>query len=263
MSIAYLTADEMVALSHPWVAPVGGTGPTLRPVLEQLPGVRDMVPLLAAATEELRLFSRQPRTRSAALQDLARSLQETDAQHDRLARWLHGQLALIAEFTEDLGLRARLQQLRERMFPNGLAVVNWHYAREAGAALRLEGRLSPEDRALLDELRVGFPGGGGTLREATDALLQAGHQLARLEESRSKQMQEEGPDPRGGANEQHLKNRWMSLVSTIEQLLRLAPAPEEVEQQLVLPLQEAIRRASLRQAAKKEEPAVGAGGTEA
>ncbi|WP_428265260.1 hypothetical protein [Haliangium sp.] len=122
-----------------------------------------------AEQEELR---RQLTSELARLTEL---LGETDEVFDRKARGLHGGLSAVAEATNDEGLADTCLRILERLFPEGLGIVNRSYLYEAGEVDALERRLSADLVDAMGTIQIGDQ----SAADIYQAWLTAGHALGR------------------------------------------------------------------------------------
>ena len=254
MGLLNLGGEEMVRVSTWWVTapgsklPTGEEIPTVRQELESLPLVQPLVPLFVEAHLGLQNLSRAETALPPAVVELTQKIKALDPRHDSLCRFVSHFIDLVLELIEDPEERTRLLALQRKLFPYGLSVINWTPSREAGAALRMEGRLSAEDRDLLRTLEISYKGLVPTnALAAVLELIEKGKQLGVLEDQKTLLLRElEAPQLE---SERSRKNRWMSLVTALRQMLKLEGVSAEVEQRILGPLWAAEAAADARAAA--------------
>jgi hypothetical protein len=256
MALNQLTAEEMVRVSAWWVTaadsklPTGEEIPTVRPILEMLPLVSPMVPLLSDAHINLQNISKQEESLPPEVQELNKKIKLIDPRHDDLCRFVFHYIDIVAAFISDPKEKASLLSLQQKVFPYGLAVINWTPTREAGAAQRLEGRLTDEDKSLLQSLTTSYKALlPKDCLEATNELIEKGKLLGVLEDQKRMLLQNQAPETE---SERQRKNRWMTLVTALRQMLKLSGISEELEAKILSPLNDAERAAEARGAATEQ-----------
>ncbi len=145
MSLRDLSTQTMVAIVAPWLDPVRE-----RKDIEALPKASILLSTLEEAKDEL--LATQTVSNSVIPPELPAVQKEqadVDDTHDRKARGTYGALTAFTELVDDPDKAAKYLALRDKLFPRGMAVVNWSYTDEAGEAELVDGRLTSADRALL------------------------------------------------------------------------------------------------------------------
>ena len=176
-----------------------------------------------------------------------------DARHDRLARGidtvLEGNTLLL---NADDQTAAALANLRDRLFPNGMSIVNRTYLEEAGEVELARERLDTEDRALL----VQVPTMNENLQEMVDEWIRTGTELGNLERQRIRAA-EAATSAEGVSRSDVLaaRNQWIRVVRAILAGLDLAEGLDERTLTLILqPLKVAVEKAAQKSAPREQSP---------
>ena len=138
---------EMKGLAFQW------TGPDVDALLALDTGRR----LLAFLREFIVLVAAHSAPDSPIIRQLDALLYAADVLHDRLVRGLFLILGGLIELADTEEEALRWQTLRDRLFPEGMAVVSRSWLEEGAAAADLDTRLDDADRQLLNDTLL--PGG--------------------------------------------------------------------------------------------------------
>lgn len=209
MALRNLTNEEMVQVSSGWTA-----GTSARGKLEAVPLLKGLLPQLDQAHEGLLRASTA--TEDARLKELSAQAAQVDAVHDTLLRGLYDFLTGLSLLVED---GQRFITLRDRLFPDGPAMIQRSYRGQAGAAEMIRERLTP---AVEQELQS-IPVPGTHLGERVEAWLKAAAKLGALEDERA-QLANTPPTPRGMLMNARLS--WIRAVNALvanAQLVELSP----------------------------------------
>ncbi len=241
MSLRDLSTPTMVTIVAAWIDPARE-----RKLLEGLPRTAFLLPTLVEAHQLLvSTQSTELEGESNELPAVQQEQAEVDADHDRKIRGIYGALTAFAELVDNPDKAAQYLNLRDKLFPEGLAVVNWSYVDEAGEADLVEGRLSSADRTLLKQLP--FP--GGKLWDAHERRLASARRLGELEHKKQELMRaRESKEGRMGPSDViKARNAWIRTVRAFLGVLELEKniAPE-VRRRILGPLEDADRKAAAR-----------------
>lgn len=232
MALKNLTVEEMVALSVSWV---GADNPAHR-LLKANTRLSGLLPELDRAHSAI--YSVRPHAVDPRKAELAQQAIAIDVRHDQLARGIYGVLTEYANLAEE---GAEYIQLRDQLFPNGLApVVQVSFRGQAGHADLLRERLTADQRARL----TAFVLPKTTLLEQVEQWLDAGRQLGELEEQRARLEQVQGPS--FGQQTVDARNLWIRVVNAFLSLASLSELDPKDELVLFGPLREAEARADAR-----------------
>jgi hypothetical protein len=173
MSLRDLSTPTMVTIIAAWLDPERE-----RKDIEALKKAAFLLPTLEEMKAELLATQVSPETTTPVeISAVQKEQVEVDGIHDRKSRGIYGALTAFADLVDDPDKAAKYLALRDKMYPQGLAVVKWSYTDEAGEAELVASRLTPQDHALLKQLH--YP--GGKLHDAHEARIGAAHQLGDLE----------------------------------------------------------------------------------
>jgi len=232
MALKNLTVEEMVALSVSWV---GADNPA-HGLLKANTRLSGLLPDLERAHGAIHGVTPQavdPRKAELAQQAIA-----LDMRHDQLARGVYGVLTEFANLVEE---GAEYVQLRDQLFPNGLAaVVQTSFRGQSGYADLLRERLTADQRKRLKAFVLPKT----TLLEKVEQWLEAGRELGELEEQRARLDQVEGPS--FGQQTVEARNLWIRVVNAFLALASLSELDPKDDLVLFGPLREAEARAGAR-----------------
>jgi hypothetical protein len=237
-----LSNQAMVGASAGWVAPGEA-----RTVLSGIPEVAGYLGRMDEAHAGLLRCQVTGETSSAdarlkAMSDQAIAL---DTRHDLLVRGIdavvEGNLLLLSAGGRPVGT---LEALRQRLFPDGMKMVNRTYLEEAGEVEMARQRLGADDRALLSEIPIVE----GHLEEAVERWMSTGAELGELERERVRAAEAEAADKGvSRADVVAARNRWIRVVRAILAGLELAEGLDESALSIILqPLRDAAAKAALK-----------------
>ena len=237
----------MVGISGAWLDPQKD-----RPLLEKLPHVQGLVPPLEKAHQNLLLLqaSPEPASLTAALSQLQEDAADDDATHDSKARGGFGMLGDLAELANDPAARSVYIQLRDKMYPNGLRVVQLSYAEEAGEVELVEQRLTKEDRDLL----ASIPSPDGNLLKSHELRVAAGRRLGEFERKRAEIFSKiDGTTVVKGPDVTKARNAWLRATRALVFVLELEDLDADTKKRLIGPLTDACDKIAKRSPRKKAD----------
>ncbi len=173
IALGWLKPNVFQAQLEHWLSP------EVRPLLARIKGAADHLPDLEETYQFLlRNQALEDTEAGRALLALMKKAADLDAVHDYFARGEYDILSAWAAFYyDDEEKVARLVALQERLFPEGLSVVNWAYDREAAEMNRVEGALTAPDRTLMATI----PTPQGDLAKTHKLRLKATQSLAKVD----------------------------------------------------------------------------------
>lgn len=240
MALKNLNSNEMASLSRHWLGPARvivaalAMGPAL---------INDHEAFLATLAE-----GAKPDEGVLALAD-ARS-HGADQLFDRLLRGGYHLLAGLAELTDDPVLAARYLEVRDRLYPEGLAMTQQSFLSESAAAESAYSRLSEADQALL--ATVPLPE-GGTLAQVVAAWAAAGVALREAEHERASLRLASGGV--SASVQMAARNRWIRSVHMLVASLEYAEISVADRNVLLAKLREAEAHADQRARREARAPA--------
>lgn len=240
MAYKNLNSNEMAGLSRHWLGPARvivvalAMGPAL---------LHDHEAFLATLAESAR-----PDEGVLAAAD-ARSA-AADQLFDRLLRGGYYVLAGLAELTDDPALAARYLELRDRLYPEGLAMTQYTFLSESAAAEAVYSRVTQADLALL--ATVLLPG-GGNLAQVVTAWVASGVALREAEHDRAALRLASGAVPAGV--QMAARNRWIRSVHMLVASLEYAEISAADRNTLLAKLHEAEAHADQRARRESRAPA--------
>jgi hypothetical protein len=190
--------------------------------------------------------SRERMAIEARIAELIKLGMRFDDIHDDRAHVLYHLLLLLAAATRDAALAEFLRRMHALMFPHGLRIVHMSYLAEAGAALELEARVTPETLARLASVRVADQ----TLADIYRAWVEAGKELGRHAQERARLEASLGmagtTAPRTHARK--VRTVWIRAVRLMLDALDLLGLSESTREHLLAPLQRGIQATLARRA---------------
>jgi hypothetical protein len=205
--------------------------------------------------DRLSLQDENRRKLTIALARLTALIGDCDVRHDSKGRALYNGLTGLAAGVDDPALARHYLDIRDLLFPEGLAILGRSYAYEAGAIEALERRMSPEVIAQLESV----PMGTETLADWYRAWVEAGHELGQLLAQRATLLAQ---TTRGGTGVVDLDLRvarggWIRAVQAFLTAIPIMELSRE-ERELVLGhLEEAVRQATSNRDSGDDEPGDG------
>lgn len=251
-----LYAEEMIPISQTWLDPTSKSNliitsrPLLTVLLPTIQGAHDLV-----------MKEAQP-DGDPEIKEIIKKEAKLDARHDRILRHGFGYLTATAELLDgDAGLL--IIKLRDLLFPDGPSGQNKTYRGEAGAAVLLDKRMTPEVRTQTDGFVIGSGANAQTLTVYLDELIGVGKDLGKLEDRRD---QLEAQTPAADLYEAQLS--WVGAANALEANAELAKLTPEEDKILFGPLREEEKKADERalqkaKAKAKKEKAEGEDGQNA
>ena len=210
MSLKYLDVDEMLDLTRTWIDPTHLD----RRHLARMASVGGLLPLVDEAHSDLVTATEKMGPRP--LRDIASRMMAMDLKHDSYVRVASYGLEMhihLAIAKGDDHTAKELEQLKGKLLPDGLDLVDYSYREESKQAQELESRLQDDERALLAAL----PTSDGTLLEAVESWIQCGKKLGEMQEEQDKERKRSETDDRVQA----ARNKWIRAVKTVRMVLEL------------------------------------------
>jgi hypothetical protein len=241
MNINILPTPAMIAISGEWLeSPVIAMELCKRELGASLWKEIQAAHVLAVAR------SRERMAIEARITELIKLGVRFDDIHDDRAHVLYHLLLLLAAATRDAALAEFLRRVHALMFPHGLRIVHMSYLAEAGAAMELEVRVTPEILARLESVRVADQ----TLADIYRAWVEAGKELGRSAQERTRLERSLGMEgttaPRTHARK--VRSVWIRAVRLLLDALDLLDLSESTREQVLAPLERGIQTALARRA---------------
>lgn len=145
MSLRRLTVEKMVALSEAFLA-------AHQKALAQIPQTAGILVSIESAHKNLFRMQEQVSTSPPTVREIYKKQVKLDQQHDNYYRCAYHQLISLVALYYARGDEKRaelLTQLRDTIYPDGLAGINYSYDEEAGAATLMERAMTDEVKMLL------------------------------------------------------------------------------------------------------------------
>lgn len=259
MALNDLFSEEMLEVSKLWVTPPGTKVngqevPSTRPLLESYGLLREMLPFLEKGHQAVLAPIKRSSSSPPELKQISEKQEKLDGRHDPLVRGLFALLPALADLVREPELKAKLVALQQLIIPEGLLRTNFSYRREAGAAQRLEARLTPTQRQQLEKISFTIEDNTYTLLALTEELIEVGKEIGVLEDAKDRLVKAAAPAPEG-LNEREAQNLWIQHTTTLVRLVGALGLPAEITEKLLGPLREAERRAVERKASPQPQPA--------
>lgn len=205
MALNHISTAAMLALTHHWTT-------TARPVFDR-PILREMPDLLDALGAQLVTLNQaldgvDPEAQIAKMTAQTKAL---DREHDDLLGRIYSYLTAAAELygPDQPADASAAVELRDRLFPQGLAMKQASFQGQGGAALQAKAALTAADRARLSALSVA----NLDLAGMVDTWIAVAQQLQAADAQRAalvQQAREPLPDERA------LRREWIRLTRIIQ-----------------------------------------------
>ena len=236
MNLRILTIAMMIALTRFWLDDVRASAVLASHEL----GVAFRNQLRAIHDALTSLFRRR-KDAKADLQALTDQLAALDERHDTKARAAYHHLLGLRNGSDDPAVVAECDQLLERFFADGLAIVNLSYVEEGGYAEAMAEDMTPELRARLAAITVGEQ----TLADIFDAWLEAGAALAQGTLTRHLLQASISPQsPSSQAiNRNEIRYRWIRTVQAMLSTIGIMGLSEADTEVLLAPLKKSVAMA--------------------
>jgi hypothetical protein len=183
-----------------------------------------------------------PKATSPVAAALVTEGKRLDADFDRYGRGIHATLDAVGSLLP-AAQAARVTGARERLFPEGLRILNTTYAEEGMEGTRAAGRLTDADRALLASFTLPD---GTTLWQQVERWFAA---AGALREYETRRLAAEQQDAAPALRHIDLRNRFIRIVRALE-------TNAELKGDLQHPVLEAVRYYEARAAARATGAAV-------
>lgn len=228
MALKNLSSAAMISLTTPWVT----EGNPERVILLRFPETNGLLGRIEGDQQALLDVQVRPNGRLAEVSDEQGKL---DVAHDDLVRGVTGLLTNLALLTTDAKEARALLELRDTVFPQGIALVTRSYRDEAGEGRLLRARLTP---ALKKALKA-IPVSQGTLADTVARYLDVTDALGKLEDEKAALVgRTEGPTP---AALHGARNRWIRTVNAMIALLDIIAISEEEKTTVLVRFDKALR----------------------
>lgn len=177
MNLKSLSIKTMISLSWFWLTDalalrVLRSHPLGLAMLEQIKQVHELI-------QELGMRRNQQQSLIAALSEMIAAL---DFLHDRKARALYNFFQALIAGSDDEEFVAWCEDMLQTLFPQGLAIINYSYADEAGEVMAIERQVPAEAVARMATVRVGEQ----SLADVYRAWISAGTELGQRVHERAR-----------------------------------------------------------------------------
>lgn len=247
MDIRYVESSELFAVSAIWLDPKQE-----RSKLESKDATRGLLPLMETAHKGLQRAVQTEEFSTAELEKARKEADDLDDLHDDLYRGTFYLLTAQAAFSPER--RELLLELRDYLFPDGLAGVNKAYLTESGEVGLLSERLTPEKRSLLQSVVVDST---THLLMKVEQLIKVGAALGLAEKKKQDLLQlqsEMAPLSRSEINQ--TKNDWLIAAKTFMGAIQLSSFSKSEKKALLQPFveteQKVLARIKSRSEAKRK-----------
>ncbi len=231
MGLRKLTSGEMMHTTSTWVEPTHRH----HQLLASSPEVAALLPHLVRVHKGI--LSCQPGTWPNAVL-LTRQIEELDAQHDDLVRGIQSLLTAQSYLAASTAEREQWAKLRDKIFPDGLALLNRSFADEAGQAALALARLSADERKKMKATAFG-----------TTNLLALCEQYAQVARKLGDAATAKATPPQAmvsRAESASARNQWIRVVSAILTAIEMTEDSDELLREVVTPLRDLARKADRR-----------------
>lgn len=216
MSLRRLSIEKKIALSEAFLA-------AHRATLSQIPQTAGILVSIEASHNGLFRVNDQLSKAPTVVRELYQQQVRLDLQYDHYYRSIYYHLTAIISLYTARGEEDKVvafTALREFLFPDGLAGVNFSYDEESGAAMLLERSLTDEARQLLKGIRIEE---NTTLLDLLLLQISLGKEIGALEQQKklAQATEDENPGPTL-RDQQRAGEAWINSFRAMAQALRLA-----------------------------------------
>jgi hypothetical protein len=228
MALKNLSTGAMISLTTPWIS----EGNPERTILLRYPETKGLLGRIEGDQQALLDVQPRPNGRLAQVSDEQGTL---DVTHDDLVRGVTGLLTHLALLATDAKEAQAFIELRETLFPQGVALVTRSYRDEAGEGALLRARLTPSLKKALKAIPVLQ----GTLADTVARYLEVADALGKLEDEKATIVgRADGPTP---AALLAARNRWIRTVNAVIALLDIVAISEEEKTTVLVRFDKALR----------------------
>ncbi len=245
MSLLDLSTPTMQTIGSAWLDPAKE-----RPILERLPLVGPLLTKLYEAQQGLVMHQNAGRQELPQVRELVAQTKALDADHDRYGRGLHAIVSGMAEIADEPEVAERYRALRTALFPTGLDINRQSYLAQAGEPALREGRLTDDDRRLLETTKLLTPVGALSLQDVVNRLAEVARALGDAEATKLRLRQERANESSRGP----ARREWARVVSHLIATLDLEDGLSDEDRRRILePLESALTRAAKARARAKQK----------
>ncbi|RVU45723.1 hypothetical protein EA187_08120 [Lujinxingia sediminis] len=237
MSLNPLTAAAMISISddflnHAEKQKILAKDPMLLPVADRLKDVH----------RTLIVLTRKEGESERELKVVSANIQLCNQRHDALCRGLDGALTFAEHMCESAEAAKPIVEARDLLFPQGMGIISASYRDQAGHALSLGERVTPEVRDTLG--RVHFD--GEDLNAFLERYINVGREMSGLIARRA-ELQGEDDQTRVSASDlREARYQWQRVVTALLRLLEISRLSETDKRRLLTNLNEAVAQAAAR-----------------
>lgn len=238
--------EGKVSITADWLNPKRGrpdfeNTPALAANLEQIQDAHNAVSQAKNAQGE-----------SPALKAAQKECADLDGQHDRWARVAYFMLRAAEDEADQEATQEALVALRTKiLFPKGLGVVRWSYAREAAEVEQRELRTEAQHKKLMKQVTLN----GRTLLSVVESWNESGKNLGIADKKKTDLKLALDDADNKVLSEAEANKEWVNTVTMIEGILaRSTKIPPEVKKRIWAPVEKELRKAKNIPAEANEEP---------
>lgn len=259
--LKHLNVDEMVGLIRPWVRKT-----KRRETFLSIPEIAPLHGKVMAAYEAVLAVQPVKSEVPPALKTILEKQAKVDVAHDNLARFItltldaHRAYCLAKE-TPDAERAAQCEAVKDKLFPNGMDIINASYLAEAGNTARVERLMKDEPEIPAFLKTIPAPGDDEKkkimLLDLVNRWIGTGADLEALEHDREEIDAKRVTQPVTAATITAARAQWFGIVRAILGNLELSDAPAAAIAVIRGPIERASERAGKRyKPGQKEEPVV-------
>jgi len=235
MSRKLLATEEMLHISGTWLEPQS----VANVAILNIPELAAKAPLIAKAHSALASAIRP--SNNPRLAEIIAEQSKLDLRHDSLIRGVYHLCTATAELLGgDAG--ADLITLRDTLIPDGLSSMQKTYRAEAGQAIQLAARITPEIKSKAKTILVGPGPQKHSLLTYLNEWITVGKRLGALEDEKAQLIAEQSNAATGTALVQ-ARNRWIRVVNALVADADLAEIDAAADLTIFGPLRDAEKKA--------------------
>lgn len=253
--LKHLNLDEMVALIAPWVKKT-----QRRTTFLSIPEIAPFHAKVAQAYHAVLAVRPSNKAIPPALASLTNQAARIDERHDHLARAASLRLEAerehaLAQETPDTARAAMCDEIAQKLFPDGLTIVNASLLAQSGNTARVA-HLIKKEPAIADFLKTILVGQKISLYHLVEQWIATGTRLEKIEHDREEILAQNASEPVTKATIQAARSQWFKVVSQVLSSLDLSDAQAKAIEAIRGPILRASDRAGKRYAGGAPEDSV-------
>ena len=244
MSFRDMNTDEMLSTADALLVS------EVRATLSRDDLMKSLLTRLAAVVNILRTHNLDPGAVAVQVKSLTDILTVLDAFFDRKMRGAYYLLQAAINLSDDPADVATFEAAQEKLFPDGLKIINATYQAEGGRAQRIAALIQdPLLQSTLKRLRIDDTSSFDALQQATDAA----SELSTQDAERTRLLHMSDPTATTPHDLLRTRNQWISVMNLIQDSLPLSGLSPDEQTAILAPIQKISQSAAARARASRDQ----------